>query len=89
MKFLKMLLRSLAAGAVAGVAVNLAWLAVTGRSPSLLTSLVATQAVTTVWSLAEALRWQRKWQRVVADYQRPALGEGIEIPHRPPADEAA
>jgi hypothetical protein len=40
-----------------------------------------------VWSLWQAARFHRKWLAVLDAYRRPALGEGIDIPHRPPTDE--
>jgi hypothetical protein len=35
----------------------------------------------------QAYRLNRDWQRVMASYNLPALGEGIDIPHRPPVEE--
>ncbi|BCM70932.1 hypothetical protein EASAB2608_06266 [Streptomyces sp. EAS-AB2608] len=89
LQFLKVLAGSFASGAVAALAVNAGWWLVTGDIPSLVTTLITSQIVTSGWGAAQALRFHRKWQQVIAAYDRPALGEGIEIPHRPPADEPA
>lgn len=88
MKFWKLALEGAATGLVSGLAVSALWQMFTGHAPSLLVLLVASEAATTVWGLVQAARFRRKWQTVLAAYQQPALGEGIEIPHRPPADEA-
>lgn len=82
--FLRLVVESFASGAAAALFVNGVWLLVAGRTPSLLTTLLAGEAVTTVWSLVQAARFRRKWQAVLDAYNRPALGEGIDIPHRPP-----
>lgn len=87
LQYLKVLGETFAAGAAAALAVNAAWFAVTGDLPSLLTSLIAAEAVTVAWSIGQAIRWRRKWQAVLATYERPALGEGIDTPHRPPLDD--
>lgn len=85
--YLIVALHSALAGAVAGLAVNAVWFAVTGSLPSLLTTLIALEAVTTVWSIGQAARFRRKWQAVLDAYERPALGEGIDTPGRPPVDD--
>jgi hypothetical protein len=85
--YLIVALHSCLAGAVAGLAVNAVWFAVTGELPSLLTSLLVTEAVTAVWSIGQAARFYRKWMTVLASYDLPALGEGIDTPGRPPADD--
>lgn len=87
MQYLKAAIESALAGAVAGAAVNAAWFLITGRFPSLLTSLIAADIVTTLWGAGQAIRFRRKWQAVLASYNRPALGEGIDTPHRPPLDD--
>ncbi|MFE0800130.1 hypothetical protein [Streptomyces sp. NPDC058812] len=84
--FLKAAVESFAAGAAAGLVVNAVWFAATGETPSLLTTVIGAQVVTCLWGGMQALRFRRKWQRVLASYNQPALGQGIEIPHRPPAD---
>jgi hypothetical protein len=85
--YLVIAFHSFLAGAVAALAVNAVWFAATGHLPSLLTTLIATEAVTTVWSIGQAARFRRKWQAVLDAYERPALGEGIDIPNRPPVDD--
>ena len=86
-QYLVIAFHSVLAGAVAAAAVNGVWFAVTGSLPSLVTSLITVEAVTTVWSIGQAARFRRKWLTVLASYDRPALGEGIDIPHRPPVDD--
>lgn len=85
--YLIVALHSALAGAATALVVNAVWFAVTGGLPSLLTTLIATEAVTTVWSIGQAARFHRKWQAVLDAYERPALGEGIDTPGRPPVDE--
>lgn len=86
-QFLKAAVESFASGAAAALVVNATyWLAVRDF-PSLVTSLIASQVVTWVWGGVQAYRLNREWQRVMASYNLPALGEGIDIPHRPPVDE--
>jgi len=87
MKFLKLAVKGAVTGLLSGMAVSLGWQVAFGRWPSLLELLVAAEAATTVWSLWQAARFRRKWLAVLDAYGRPALGEGIDIPHRPPADE--
>ncbi|MDW6057985.1 hypothetical protein SAZ11_07770 [Streptomyces sp. FXJ1.4098] len=62
------------------------WLVTAGETPSPMTGLVCAQIVTTAWSLVQAARFRRKWQAVLTSHNEPALGERIDIPHRPPAD---
>lgn len=85
--FLRLLSEAFLSGIAGAAVVNAVWLAATGEPPSLLTALLGVEAVTTVWSLVQAFRFRRKWQQVLASYQLPALGEGIDIPGRPPADD--
>ncbi|MFJ6559892.1 hypothetical protein ACIQMV_08425 [Streptomyces sp. NPDC091412] len=66
---------------------NGVWLLAAGDFPSLLTSLLLSEAVIAAWSIGQAARFRRKWQAVLASYGLPALGEGIDIPHRPLADD--
>ncbi|MFE2832233.1 hypothetical protein ACFXI6_14465 [Streptomyces mirabilis] len=87
MSFRKLAVEGAVTGLVSGAAVSLLWQLALGRWPSLLELLVAGQAATTVWSLWQAARFRRRWQTVLDSYGRPALGEGIDIPHRPPTDE--
>ncbi|MEU8902141.1 hypothetical protein [Streptomyces mirabilis] len=87
MKFLKLAVEGAVTGLLSGAAASLVCQLVFGRPPSLLELLVAGQAATTVWSLWQAARFRRKWLAVLESYRRPALGEGIDIPHRLPADE--
>ncbi len=79
---------SFASGVAAALLVNATvWIA-TGELPSLITSLIASQAVTWVWGGVQAYRLNAKWARVIAAYNLPAFGEGVDTPHRPPvADE--
>lgn len=86
-QFLKSLAGSFGSGAVAAAVVNAGWWLTTGGLPSSLTTLIAAEVVTGVWSAWQALQFYRSWQAVVASYRMPALGEGIEIPHRLPADD--
>lgn len=86
-QFLKAAAQSFAAGATTGLFVNAVWFVATGQTPSLLTAVIAAQIVTSLWGAGQAIRFRRKWQRVLASYQRPALGEGVDTPHRPPADD--
>lgn len=85
--YLRIALESFAAGAAGAALVNGAWLLATGDVPSLMTTLLLGQAITSLWSIVQAARFRRKWQAVVASYNLPALGEGIDIPGRPPVDE--
>lgn len=87
LQFLKAAVQSVAAGFAAGLVANALWLTFTGHTPSLLVSLLAADVVTALYGAGQAIRFHRKWQQVLASYNQPALGEGIEIPHRPPADE--
>jgi hypothetical protein len=77
MKFLKLAVESAVTGLVSGAVVSLLWQLLFGRWPSLLVLLIAGQAA----------RFRRKWLAVLDAYGRPALGEGIDIPGRPPVDE--
>jgi hypothetical protein len=86
-QFLKAAVASFASGAAAAAVFNAAYWLVVRDFPSLVTSLIASQVVTWVWGGAQAYRLNRKWQRVLASYNLPALGEGIDIPHRPPVDD--
>jgi hypothetical protein len=85
--YLIVALHSFLAGAVAGLVVNAVWFAVAGSLPSLLTTLIAAEAVATAWSIGQAARFYRKWMTVLASYDLPALGEGIDTPGRPPVDD--
>lgn len=87
MKVLKWVLEGAVTSFVTGATVSLIWLLVLGEQPSLLVLLVASQVGTTAWSLWHAARFRRRWLAVLSSYQRPALGEGIDIPHRPPTAE--
>jgi hypothetical protein len=87
MKFLKLAVEGAVTGLLSGAAVSLGWQLAFGVWPSLLELLAAAEAATTVWSLWQAARFRRKWLAVLESYRRPALGEGIDIPHRPPTDE--
>jgi hypothetical protein len=78
---------SFLAGAATAAIVNAAWYLATGSLPSLLVSIVAADTAVAVWSIVHTARYRRKWQTVLDAYERPALGEGIDIPHRPPADD--
>ncbi len=87
LQFLKVLAESFAAGAAAALVVTPVWYAATGELPSTLTTLIAAEIVTAAWGAGQAIRFRRKWQSVLDAYQRPALGEGIDIPHRPPVED--
>ncbi|MFF4791919.1 hypothetical protein ACFY2M_19620 [Streptomyces sp. NPDC001276] len=82
--YLRLAAESFLAGAAGAVFVNGVWLLATGGYPSLLTTLLLSELVTTAWSIGQAARFRRKWQTVLASYELPALGEGIDIPNRPP-----
>jgi hypothetical protein len=86
-QYLIVAFHSFLSGAVAAALVNAAWFAVTRDFPSVLISIVAADTVAAVWSIGQAARFRRKWQQVLASYELPALGEGIDTPHRPPADD--
>jgi len=86
-QYLIIAFHSFLAGAVAAAAVNAVWFAATGGFPSVLISIVAADTVVAVWSVGQAARFRRKWQAVLDAYERPALGEGIDTPHRPPLDD--
>lgn len=85
--YLRIAVESLAAGAASALFVNAVWLTVTGGYPSPLTTLLLSEAVTAAWSIGQAARFRRKWQSVLASYDLPALGEGIDTPHRPPLND--
>ncbi|WP_200309135.1 hypothetical protein [Streptomyces adelaidensis] len=85
--YLVIAFHSFLAGAVAALAVNAIWFVVTGGLPSVLVSIVAADTVVAVWSISQAARFRRRWQAVLDAYERPALGEGIDIPNRPPAED--
>ncbi|WP_060886204.1 hypothetical protein [Streptomyces caniscabiei] len=78
---------SFLAGAVTAAIVNAAWYIATDDLPSVLTSIVAADTAVALWSIVHTARLRRKWQTVLDAYERPALGEGIDIPHRPPTDD--
>lgn len=82
--YLVIAFHSFLAGAAAALVINAAWFVATDATPSLLATLIAAEAVTTVWSIGQAARFRRKWQAVLDAYERPALGEGIDTPGRPP-----
>ena len=84
---LRLAVESLLAGAAGAAFVNGVWVLATGGYPSLLTTLLLSALVTTAWSIGQAARFRRRWQAVLVSYNLPALGEGIDIPHRPPLDE--
>lgn len=84
---LALLLRAALAGAAAAAVVNLAYLLITGETASMLATLLWGEALTLTWSLGEAIRFRRKWRAVKDSYNCPALGEGIDIPGRPPTDD--
>ncbi|MFE7115005.1 hypothetical protein ACFU99_06215 [Streptomyces sp. NPDC057654] len=83
---LRLLAQAFLSGVVGALVVTGIWLVAVGGIPSPITGLVCAQLVTTAWSLVQAARFRRKWQTVLASYNQPALGKGIDIPHRPPAD---
>ncbi|MFE2967535.1 hypothetical protein ACFXKC_28455 [Streptomyces sp. NPDC059340] len=85
--FLRLLAQAALSGAAGAAVVNAVWFVATGETPPLMVALLGAEAVTTAWSLVQAARFRRKWQTVLASYNQPALGEGIDIPHRPPTDE--
>lgn len=86
-QFLKAAVESFASGAAAAAVFNAVyWLAVRDF-PAVMTSLIASQVVTWVWGGAQAYRLNRQWQQVLDSYNLAALGEGIDIPHRPPVDD--
>ncbi|MFJ8049868.1 hypothetical protein [Streptomyces luteogriseus] len=86
-QFLVVALHSFLAGAIAGATMNAVWFLATGELPSVVTTVIAADIVTAGWGAVQALRFRRKWQAVLDSYNQPALGEGIDIPHRPPAEE--
>ncbi|NEA20743.1 hypothetical protein [Streptomyces halstedii] len=84
--FLRLLAQAVLSGMAGALAVTGIWFVAAGETPSPVASLVCAQIMTTSWSLVQAARFRRKWQAVLDSYNKPALGEGIDIPHRPPAD---
>ncbi|MFF3096750.1 hypothetical protein [Streptomyces cyaneofuscatus] len=76
-------------GIVAGFLVNSLCLLVTGDLPSPWGTYVAMQAITFLSSLAFLVHERQRRAALEAKYQAPAFGQGIETPHRPPADPAA
>ncbi|MFF8902606.1 hypothetical protein ACF082_34630 [Streptomyces lydicus] len=83
---LRLLAQAFLSGMAGALVVTGIWLVAAGETPSPMASLVCAQLVTTAWSVIQAARFRRKWQAVLVSYNKPALGEGIDIPHRPPAD---
>ncbi|MCM2392680.1 hypothetical protein [Streptomyces albipurpureus] len=83
---LRLLAQAVLSGMAGALAVTGIWLVAAGETPSPMTGLVCAQIMTTAWSLVQVVRFRRKWQAVLDSYNKPALGEGIDIPHRPPAD---
>ncbi|MFF8914203.1 hypothetical protein ACF08M_12965 [Streptomyces sp. NPDC015032] len=83
---LRLLAHALLSGMAGALVVTAIWLVATGSTPSLMMCVVCGQIVIISWLLVQAARFRRKWQAVLASYNKPALGEGIDIPHRPPAD---
>ncbi|MEW1629690.1 hypothetical protein AB0387_20170 [Streptomyces sp. NPDC089173] len=82
----RLLAQAFLSGMAGALVVTGIWFVAAGETPSPMASLVCAQFVTTAWSLFQAARFRRKWQAVLASYNKPALGEGLDIPHRPPAD---
>lgn len=74
-------------GIAAGAAAAGLWYLVTGSLPSTLTSLITADIAAGLYLVVQFARFRRRWQMVLASYELPALGEGIDTPHRPPADE--
>ena len=83
----KAVIESFASGVAAALVVNGVWGLAVRDFPSVVTSLIASQVVTWLWGGAQAYWLNRRWQAVLDSYNRPALGEGIDIPHRPPVDD--
>ncbi|MEW1548357.1 hypothetical protein [Streptomyces tsukubensis] len=83
---LRLLTHAFLSGMAGALVVSGIWLVAAGETPSPTTTLVGAQIVTIAWTLVQAARFRRKWQAVLASYSEPALGEGIDTPHRPPAD---
>lgn len=86
---LRLLAQAFLSGMAGALVVTGIWLVAAGETPSPmvgLVGLVCAQLVTTAWSLIQAARFRRKRQAVLVSYNKPALSEGIDIPHRPPAD---
>ncbi|MYR55244.1 hypothetical protein GTY54_02945 [Streptomyces sp. SID625] len=83
---LRLLTYAFLSGMAGALVVTGIWLVAAGTTPSPLMSLVCAQIVAIAWSLVLAARFRRKWQAVLTSYSKPGLGEGIDVPHRPPAD---
>ena len=81
-------LHSLLTGAIAAAAVHALWYAATGYPAPALTALVLGQAGISVCAIAQAARFRRQWAGVMASYRLPAFGAGIDVPGRPPTDDA-
>ncbi|MFD9868516.1 hypothetical protein ACFXI8_27110 [Streptomyces niveus] len=86
------LFRTMAEGFVVGAAAGGVfvgvWFAVTGSVPSLVPTVVGVNVLTALWGSWRTARLIRQWNAVLAAYERPVLGEGIETPHRPPVDDS-
>jgi len=84
--FVKTLVACAVAGAVAAAVVTGLWLLATGALPPMLMILITVDAAVVIcgwWCVERPLR---KWRAVVDAYYRPAFGEGVDTPHRPPLD---
>ncbi|MGW5930535.1 hypothetical protein ACWF2L_30535 [Streptomyces anulatus] len=75
-------------GMVAGFFVNSLCLLATGSLPSPSAAFIGAQAVTLASSVAFVVHVRKRRAALEAQYRAPALGEGIDTPHRPPTDPA-
>jgi hypothetical protein len=80
------ILREVVKGIATGAFVTVLWMTAFGRPPALIELLLASYALTFTWSRIRDARLRNQWQAAVDAYQQPALGQGIETPHRLPAD---
>ncbi|MEU6340216.1 hypothetical protein ABZ883_04605 [Streptomyces sp. NPDC046977] len=78
---------SLAEAAVIGAATAGIWRLRGSDGPSLWAMFAVLEGYGLVKTIALVIHLRRKFKRVVAAYGRPAFGQGIETPHRPPADD--
>ncbi|WP_030185959.1 hypothetical protein [Streptomyces capuensis] len=81
-----MILREVVKGIATGALVTVLWMTAFGRPPALIELLLASYALTFTWSRIRDARLRNQWQGVLDSYHQPALGQGIDIPHRPPTD---
>lgn len=81
------MLHSALLGGVTAAAINGIWLVLTGHVASLLTTLIAAEAVCIAGAVTHAASERRQRMALEETYQMPAFGGDLKPPNRPPADE--